>query len=68
MSGDLRADATRDWLRQHKDVTRYAILDDDQQAWFYYPEFKSYLVQPKDGIEDEHVEEAIHILNEVPRG
>lgn len=68
MSGDLRADATRDWLRQHPEVTHYAVVDDDWHLWCGLPKIEHHMVQPQDGIEDEHVEKAIRILNEVPRG
>lgn len=68
-SGDLRASATREWLNEHPEVTRYVILDDDEyNYWRDYPGRKTppwgpVLVAPKDGLEDEHVERAISILN-----
>jgi hypothetical protein len=62
-SGDCRADMTRQWLKEHKEVTRYVILDDSQELWFYSPQWKPFHVMPKDGMEDEHVDQAIAILN-----
>ena len=33
MSGDLRASATREWLRDHPEVTRWCVVDDLVDAW-----------------------------------
>ncbi len=32
-SGDLRADATHEWLRAHPEVTAWVVIDDDVRAW-----------------------------------
>lgn len=33
MSGDLRAMATREWLAEHPEVTRWCVVDDLVDAW-----------------------------------
>lgn len=33
MSGDLRASATREWLHDHPEVTRWVVVDDLVDAW-----------------------------------
>lgn len=33
MSADLRAEATRQWLAEHPEVTRWCVLDDARHAW-----------------------------------
>ena len=33
MSGDLRASATREWLHDHPEVTRWCVVDDLVDAW-----------------------------------
>ena len=33
MSGDLRQSATHEWLREHPEVTAWAVIDDDRDAW-----------------------------------
>lgn len=65
MSGETRATAAREWLNQHPEVTRYVIIDDDTFHWGFERKnpWKDVMVAPTDGIEDEHVEQAIAILN-----
>ena len=65
-SGDLRASATDEWLKAHPEVTHYVILDDDVFHWDGFnkrSKWAPFLVAPRDGIEDVHVEEALAILN-----
>jgi hypothetical protein len=61
-SGDLRAQASHEWLANHREVTSYAILDDDP---FYWSDkrWKEHKLAIQDGMEDEHVDQAIAILN-----
>lgn len=66
MSGDLRASASREWLDKNSHVTRYVVIDDDIMAWDGFGKkkpWKDVMVAPKDGIEDDHVVQAIAILN-----
>lgn len=66
MSGDLRAMAMREWLEEHPEVTRYVIIDDDESRLWGYGRnnpWKDVMVIPKDGIEEEHIPQAIEILN-----
>jgi len=67
MWDDLRASAAREWLDAHPEVTRYVVIDDDEyRLWGRgknHP-WKDVMVMPKDGIEDEHVTQAIEILNQ----
>lgn len=72
MSGETRAMATEEWLKSHPHVTRYVIIDDDTHHWETRARYKGekdhkpwehVLISPKDGIEDEHVVQAIAILN-----
>jgi len=67
MSGDLRAMASREYLDDHPEITRYVVIDDGTHYWRDYMgdrnPWKPFLVAPKDGIEDEHVAQAIAILN-----
>ena len=66
MSGDLRADASREWLDKNRHVTRYVVIDDDIMAWDGFGKkkpWKDVAVHPTDGIEDDHVDRAIAILN-----
>lgn len=68
MSGDLRAMASREYLDEHPEITRYVVIDDDLMYWKGYGKhdpWKSVLVAPKDGIEDDHVVQAIATLNQL---
>ena len=66
MSGDLRASASRDWLKEHREVTRHVVLDDDVDSWTapWHRPWAGKLIHPVDGVEDSHVAEAIAYLNE----
>ena len=61
-SGDMRAQASHEWLKDHREVTRFVILDDNP---FYWSDkrWKAHRVAIWDGIEEEHVQQAIEILN-----
>lgn len=50
------------WLKEHPDVTNYVILDDDNDM---LPEQMDHLVQTswERGLEQEHIDKAIQILN-----
>ena len=71
-SGETRASASREWLDEHPEVTRYVIIDDDTHHWETRARYRGekdhkpwedVLISPKDGIEDDHVAQAIAILN-----
>ena len=56
-----RGDEIREWLQQHPDVDKFAILDDDQDMREYT---KTHLVKTntKIGLQDCDVEKAIELL------
>jgi hypothetical protein len=64
MSGELRASASLEWLSKHREVTRFVVIDDDTHHWYPPKKWEGSLVTPTDGIEDNHVAEAIAILNQ----
>lgn len=58
------------WLTQHPDVDNWVVLDDEWFWDFAYPEYeiRQHLVETNfyirdGGLQDEHVEKAIRILN-----
>lgn len=67
--GYHRPEEIYDWLNQHDDVTNIVIMDDEDFLWsehnmdMYWVE--SSYVDCNGGINQEHVDKAIHILNEV---
>lgn len=72
-----RAEEILKWLSDHPEVTSYVVLDDepDSRIWdfSYFPELAQRWVKTswnipghKGGLQDEHVEAAIRILEENP--
>lgn len=59
MSGDLRAWASREWLKAHPEVTRHVVLDDTESYW---RDWRGPVIRPIDGLEDTHVAEIITAL------
>lgn len=56
----MREDDIRDWICENSGIENYVAIDDGALfARFLVGHF----VQPKDGLEEEHVEKAIEILN-----
>ncbi len=56
----MREDDIRDWICENSGIKNYVAIDDGALfARFLVGHF----VQPKDGLEEEHVEKAIEILN-----
>ena len=56
----MREDDVRDWICENSGIENYVAIDDGALfARFLVGHF----VQPKDGLEEEHVEKAIEILN-----
>ncbi len=56
----MREDDIRDWICENSDIENYVAIDDGSLfARFLVGHF----VQPKDGLEEEHVEKAVEILN-----
>ena len=65
MSGDLRAAATREWLRAHPEVSAWVVLDDARDLWAPrdVPAWLAgRLVCPVDGITDADAEAALAAL------
>lgn len=55
-----RVDEILEWIVDNPGIKNYVVIDDnDLKVSFLYKNF----VQPKDGIEQEHVEKAIEILS-----
>lgn len=59
---ELRGDEVNEWLSQHPEVTKYAILDDDGDFYDDQPLFQTTF---KDGLTDEIAEKVIEYLNAV---
>lgn len=62
-----RAAEVNNWLKEHKDIESFVILDDEDHIWDYFG-FDRYWIQPSwfeenGGLKKEHVERAITILN-----
>ena len=56
----MREDDIRDWICENSGIENYVAIDDGALfARFLVGHF----VQPKDGLEEEHVEKAIEILD-----
>lgn len=56
----MREDDIRDWICENSGIENYVAIDDGALfARFLVGHF----VQPKDGLEEEHVEKAVEILN-----
>lgn len=56
----MREDDIRDWICENSSIENYVAIDDGALfARFLVGHF----VQPKDGLEEEHVEKAVEILN-----
>lgn len=59
---ELRGDEVNDWLAEHPEVTKYAILDDDSDFYDDQPLFKTTF---KDGLTDEIAEAVIEHLGRI---
>lgn len=57
---ELRGDEVNEWLSQHPEVTKYAILDDDGDFYDDQPLFQTTF---ENGLTDEIAEEVIEYLN-----
>lgn len=57
---DLRGDEVNDWLAEHPEVERYAILDGDSDFYDEQPLFQTTF---KDGLTDEIAQQVIDYLN-----
>ena len=59
-----RGEEIRTYLKEHKEIERFIILDDDIFKDFY--ELEDYLIKTdfcNGGLTEEHAEEAINLLN-----
>lgn len=72
MSGDLRAAALLEWLRERPEVTAWCVIDDGVDHYgcphralgvrYHRPEFVGRCVHPADGITDADADRAVAIL------
>lgn len=67
--GYRRPEEIYDWLSQRDDITNIVIMDDEDFSWSEYNMDKYWVessyTDRNGGINQEHVDKAIHILNEV---
>jgi hypothetical protein len=60
---DDRALGARRWLKAHPKVTRWAVVDDDQEhMWGLFEEFKSCWVKPVDGLTEADAKRLLELL------
>lgn len=60
LEGDSRANEILDWIYNNPGFENFVVIDDgDLGTSFLYKNF----VQPRDGLEEEHVKKAVEILN-----
>lgn len=56
----MREDDIRDWICENPGIKNYVAIDDGA---LFAKFLVGHFVQPKDGLEEEHVEKAVEILN-----